>query len=98
MRDDWDDDLLDDDLDDDDELYDDEYLDEDDWDDNDAEFDDDFYDTMYNEYDQIEADEVLVSLGKFNAMAEVLNSTCDFIEDVCNEKGFQTFVGKIKGG
>ena len=98
MRDDWDDDLLDDDLDDDDELYDDEYLDEDDWDDNDAEFDDDFYDTMYNEYDQIEADEVLVSLGKFNAMAEVLNSTCDFIEDVCYEKEFQTFVGKIKEG
>ena len=98
MRDDWDDDLLDDDLDNDDELYDDEYLDEDDWDDNDAEFDDDLYETMYDEYDQIEADDVLVSHGKFNAMAEVLKSTYDFIEDICYEKGFQEFIGKSKEG
>ena len=98
MRDDWDDDLLDDDFDYDDELYDDEYLDEDDWDDDDPLADDEFYDTMYDEYDQIEADDVLVSHGKFNEMAEVLKSTYDFIEDICHEKGFQEFVGKIKEG
>lgn len=99
MRDDWDDDdLLDDEFDDDNELYDDECLDEEDRDDNDAEFDDDFYDTMYGEFDQMEADDVLVSSGKFWAMAEVLKSTYDFVEDICHEKEFQEYVGNINTG
>ena len=98
MRDDWDDDLLDDDLDDDNELYDDEYLDEEDWDDDNAEMDDDFYDSIYDEYDQMEADDVLVSSGKFRVMADVLKDTYDFIEDICYEKEFQAYIGKISNG
>jgi len=98
MRDDWDDDLLDDDLDDDNELYDDEYLDEEDWDDDNAEMDDDFYDSIYDEYDQMEADDVLVSSGKFRVMADVLKDTYDFIEDICYEKVFQAYIGKISNG
>ena len=88
----------DDDLDDDNELYDDEYLDEEDRDDDNVEMDDDFYKSMYDEYDQIEADDVLVSSGKFRAMADVLKDTHDFIEDICYEKEFQAYIGKISSG
>ena len=88
----------DDDLDDDNELYDDEYLDEEDRDDDNVEMDDDFYNSMYDEYDQIEADDVLVSSGKFRAMADVLKDTYDFIEDICYEKEFQAYIGKISSG
>ena len=73
MRDDWDDDDLYDN--DEDGLYDDEILDEEDWDDDDPLADDEFYDTIYDEFDQVEADEVLVSLKKYEAMEDVLKST-----------------------
>ena len=96
MRDDWDDDDLYDD--DDDELYDDELLDEEDWDDDDPLADDEFYDTIYDEFDQVEADEVLVSLKKYEAMEDVLQSTYFFVENLCHEKAFREFISQIKSG
>jgi len=96
MRDDWDDDDL---YDDDEEgLYDDELLDEEDWDDDDPLADDEFYDTIYDEFDQVEADEVLVSLKKYEAMEDVLQSTYLLVKNLCHEKAFREFISQIKSG
>ena len=96
MRDDWDDDDL---YNNDDEgLYDDELLDEEDWDDDDPLADDEFYDTVYDEFDQVEADEVLVSLKKYEAMEDVLQSTFYFVKNLCYESAFREYVGKINSG
>ena len=87
MRDDWDEDDL---YDDDDEgLYDDELLDEEDWDDDDPLADDDFYDSIYDEFDQVEADEILVSLKKYEAMEDVLQSTFFFVKKLCYDSNFR---------
>ena len=96
MRDDWDDDDLYDN--DEDGLYDDEILDEEDWDDDDPLADDEFYDTIYDEFDQVEADEVLVSLKKYEAMEDVLKSTYFFVKNLCHEKAFREFISQIKSG
>ena len=96
MRDDWDDDDL---YDDEEEgLYDDEILDEEDWDDDDPLADDEFYDNIYDEFDQVEADEVLVSLKKYEAMEDVLQSTYLLVKNVCHEKSFREYIGQIKSG
>lgn len=84
--------------DDNDELYDDEVFDEEYWDDGDSLADDDSYDSFYGEFDQIESDEVYVSQRKFEAVRDVMQSTYEFVENICNERAFQDYIGNVKSG